>query len=401
MLGLVADRTYGPFLVGRTVSTTAIWMHNILAAVLAYQITGSTVPVALVSVAQFAPQIVLAPLSGAMADRGNRRRQVVVGRWVSAAGSGGLAAYIALVGADNMSHVWPVVLSSGTVGIGFVIGGPAMNALIPAMVGPEEVASAVILSSVPSTLARAAGPAIGTAIALTAGPQVSFGIAAIGHVIFALVMIWIPISGAVRVRATDSSVRAGFRHLRVDASLILLLLGVAAVGAGADPSITLTPALSEQLHRHTDLVGLFASCFGIGAGLGFLLLPVVQRWASTSVIATLGLFQLGAGCLLLALPVTPALLAFLFAVVGIGMTFALTTLSAQIQSRVPEHLRGRIMALWSVAFLGSRPIIALINGTIADHVGVRVALLVTGAVVLATCWLCRPARIRPYQFTEG
>lgn len=395
MLRLLVDRSYGPFLLGRVLSTTAIWMHNIVSAVLAYQISGSTLVVAIVSVAQFVPQILFAPFSGALADRGNRRRQVVFGRFVTVCGSGGMAVYITLIGADNMAQVWPVVLASGFVGVGFVIGGPAMNALIPALVREGELAPAVVLSSIPSTFARAAGPAIGTIIALQAGPEYAFAIAALFHVIFAVIMIRVTIGGVVRVQSGDSSVRAGFRHLRQDPTLILLLLAIASIGAGTDPAITLTPALSEAAGRHTDLVGLLASSFGIGAGVAFLLLPIAQHWLNAARIATLGLFVLGAGTVLLAVLTSPVGASLLFGIVGIGMTFALTSCSTQIQARIPEQFRGRIMALWSVAFLGARPIAATFNGAVTDWFDVRVALVATGIVVLAATWLCRPSRIRP------
>jgi MFS family permease len=164
---LLADPVFGPFFAGKALSTAGIWVHNIVAAILAWELSRSAFVVGLVSVAQFGPQLVFAPLSGAMADRGDRRRQLITGRLIAASGSGGLALWIALVGVDGLPGAWPVVATALVVGLGFVVGGPAMNALIPALVRPNELAAAVAVNSIPFTVARAAGPALGALLAAT------------------------------------------------------------------------------------------------------------------------------------------------------------------------------------------------------------------------------------------
>lgn len=115
-LRLLVDPVFGPYFFGRLLSTAGIWIHNIVAAILAFQLTGSAFIVGLVSVAQFAPQLLFAPLSGALADRGDRRRQIVLGRVVAACGSGGLALWLAIYGADEAPYAWPVILAALTVG---------------------------------------------------------------------------------------------------------------------------------------------------------------------------------------------------------------------------------------------------------------------------------------------
>jgi MFS family permease len=390
---LLADPVFGPFFVGKLLSTAGIWIHNVVAAILAFELSGSAFVVGLVSVAQFGPQLIFAPLSGAMADRGDRRRQVVLGRVIAAAGSGGLALWIAVVGVDGLPGAWPVVAAALVVGIGFVVGGPAMNALIPALVRPNELAGAVALNSVPFTIARAGGPAIGAVVAASAGPATAFAIAAATNLLFVAILVPLRVRSRAETSGGDRRVRAGLAYLRQDRAILLLLVGVGAIGIGADPVITLTPSLSAGFGQGSTLVGVFASSFGVGAGAAFLILGTLRRRIGLPRLGTLGLVLLAAGTAATGLAPTPAIAIGALLVGGAGMTMSLTSLSTQLQQRLPDELRGRVMALWSVAFLGSRPVAAAVNGAVADALTPLVALLCVAAVVgVAAIW-CRPARL--------
>jgi MFS family permease len=390
---LLIDPTFGPFFAGKLLSTAGIWVHNIVAAILAYELSGSAFVVGLVSVAQFGPQLLFAPLSGAMADRGDRRRQVILGRLIAAAGSGSLAVAIFVLGVDGLPGAWVVVLAALIVGIGFVVGGPAMNALIPSLVRRNELASAVALNAIPFTVARAGGPAVGALIAATTGPASAFALAAATNVVFALLLLPLHLETRARPNGADRRVRAGLRYLREDRAIWLLLIGVAAIGVGADPVITLTPSLSAGFGAGSTLVGVFASSFGVGAGLAFVVLSLLRRSLSLSQVATLGLGLLATGLLGTALSPSPPFAVVALALGGAGMTFSLTSLSTELQQRLPDELRGRVMALWSVAFLGSRPIAAGFNGALADATSPSLAFGVVAVVVAVAAWLCRPSAV--------
>ena len=401
---LLVDPVFGPFFAGKLLSTAGIWIHNIVAAILAYELSGSALVVGLVSVLQFGPQLVFAPLSGAIADRGDRRRQVVLGRLIAAAGSGGLALWLAVVGVDGLPGAWPVLVTALVVGIGFVVGGPAMNALIPSLVRKEELATAIALNNVPFTLARAGGPATGALVAATFGAATAFGIAAGTNLLFALLLLRLRIRArAQSAEGTDTRVRAGLAYLRKDRALGLLLVGVAAIGVGADPVITLTPPLSAGFGEGAELVGVFASSFGIGAGLAFVILSWLRRRLGLPRLGVTGLALLSLGIAAAGISPTPVLVIAAFVVGGAGMTMALTSLSTQLQERVPDALRGRVMALWSVAFLGSRPLAAAANGAAADAWSPMVALLGVAVIVAAAAVFSRPSRLaaRPVPTTAG
>ncbi len=390
---LLADPVFGPFFAGKLLSTAGIWIHNIVAAILAFELSGSAFVVGLVSVAQFGPQLLFAPLSGALADRGDRRRQLILGRLIAALGSGGLGVTLLVLGVDGMPGAWPVVLAALVVGVGFVVGGPAMNALIPSLVRPNELANAVALNSIPFTIARAGGPAIGALIAATTGPALAFGIAALTNLVFAVILVPLNIQARAARNDGDRRVRAAFAYLRRDRGIALLLIGVGVIGVGADPVITLTPSLSAGFGAGSTLVGVFASSFGVGAGLAFVVLGRLRLWLGLPRLSVLGLGLLATGLLGAAASPTPGAVIVAFGIGGAGMTCSLTGLSTQLQARLPDALRGRVMALWSVSFLGSRPLAAAGNGALADATSANLTMVVVAAIVVAGAVTCRPARL--------
>lgn len=387
---------FGRFFLGRTASSIGVWIHNFVAVLLAYELTRSAFVVGLVSVAQFLPQLVLAPLSGAAADRGDRRRQAIVGRYLVAGGAGGMALW--LVGTDLTAGADTAALltSALVVGLGFVVGGPALHALVPALVREGEIVTAVTLDMVPATLARALGPVIGAAAALALGPEVAFGIAAVSNLAFALALHTLSAAPGQpkEGRSTgDTGVWGGFAYLRSDRASRRLLIGITAVGFGADPAMTLAPSIATGIGQPATFAGGVASAFGIGAGVAFVVIPVARRFIGIASYGTLGLALMCVSAAGLVPAATPATVLSAFAAGGVGMTLAVTSLSAQLQERVPDELRGRIMALWSMAFLGSRPLAAAMNGAVADHVSVPAALVLVAVLMAFAVLVSRaPAR---------
>lgn len=386
--GLLRDRVFGPFWLGKLLSTAGIWVHNVVAAIVTYQVSRSTLMVGAVTVAQFAPQLLFAPLSGAQADRGNPRRQLIAGRAIAAIGSLGLAVVIGVVGVDGLPNAWPVIASAGVVGIGFVVGGPAMHALLPTLVRPSELPAAVALNHLPPTLARSGGPVLGALLLVTVGPAWAFAFTGVTNLLFSLVIISLPIHREPRdLKPGDGTVRAGLRYLRGDPAVMLFLVGVLALGFGADPVVTMTPALSDAFGRGEQLVGIFASAFGIGAAAVFPLLRILRDRVGVERLGVAGLACLSAGLLVSGAAAVPAVAVAGMAIGGVGFSVALTCLTTALYTQVPDVYRGRMMALWSMAFLGSRPIAAVVNGSIADASSVGVAFAVAAVLVASVAVL--------------
>ena len=389
---LLADPVFGPFFGAKLLSTAGIWTYNIVAAIVVYDITGSAFQVGLVSITQFAPQLVLAPIAGAVADRWDRRKLLIIGRLGIVAGAGGLAVLLFVVGVEGLPGAWPILIGAGVVGIGFAISAPAQNALLPSLVEPKDLAPAIALNAIPPTIARAAGPALGALIAASAGPAVAFTLTAVTNVAFALIL-W-----RLRIEPQDSMdddadrrIRVGVMHLSKDRASALMVLGVAAVSFGADPVITLTPALAASFGGGGRLVGSLASAFGVGSGVAFFFLHRLRARIGLDRTATLGLALMATGAVATSLAVVPGMAMATLAIAGVGMTLSLTGFSTMLQQRLPEDVRGRVMALWSVAFLGSRPAASALHGSVADLVSNQAAFLTAAATVGAIAWFTRPA----------
>lgn len=391
---LLLDPTVGPYVGTKLLASVGIWIYNVVAAVVVFDATGSAFLVGAVSVAQFTPQVLLAPWAGALADRRSRRAQVMLGRTTSAVGAGALTAWLA-AGGGNPSGPWPVVAAALLVGVGFAISTPAMQALVPALVQPRELPSMVTLDTTPFTLARAAGPALGALILATAGPAAAFGVAAASQFLLAAVV------GVIRLRqveerpSADTSVWAGIRHVRADPVLMLLLAAVVGIGLGVDPVITLTPALAAELGSGANLVALMASAFGLGAATTPLVLGWIRKRTRETAIGPFGLTLLALSLVVLAASTTAQLALATLYIGGVGMMLGITSFTTQIQQRLPEQLRGRVMGLWAVCFVGSRPLAAVLNGTLADTLSTQAALLILAAILISIVFLTRPRAPSP------
>ena len=377
---------------GKVLATLAVWTTNVAGAILVFDLTGSAL-----LVAQFTPQLVLTPWTGARADRGDRFVQVIVGTAITALGSVLLTAWAMTAGFTVERDAWVMVAAAGLVGTGFAVSGPATSALLPALVRRSELADALALSSLPIVIARSAGPAIGAAIYLTSGPAVTFGLSGLLHVSFVVLLAFLRRRITVAAREEggreDGRVRAGIAYLRRSPRTVLQIVGVGIIGVGTDPITTLTPALTATLGMPEGFVGTLASSFGVGAVLGFIVLSRVRLAVGIMRLGAIGLAAMGLGTLVSGVAPTAWIAVLGVAVGGVGLTFSLNAFTTLVQADVPDALRGRVMALWSMAFLGSRPVTALTTGWLTDTSGVRLALGLSAIVILAGAWATRGARM--------
>lgn len=362
-----------------------MWVYNIVAAVIVWDLTHSATAVGGVSIALSLPQFIVAPLSGAHADGGRVKGQLVLGRVLVAGPSALLVLAIALVGTDGLPGAYAVILPSAIAGVGFAIGSPAQLAILPSLVRDEELSRAVALNSIPPTAARAGGPALGSLLLLTAGAAWAFAFTMATNLAFALVCWWLPLDQGLESADPDGSargtVREGFAYVRRHREVGLLLLGTLAVGFGSDPVVTLTPVLSASFGHGEALVGALVSIFGLGAGLGYFGIAGIHRRAGANTVWTLGLGCLVVGTAMAGL--SPALWGVFVGMVisGVGFSWGVTGVATGLFEVLPEHFRGRVMALYSMAFVGSKPAAAALSGTLADNVSLPAAFVAAAMVV--------------------
>lgn len=392
-LRLIREPRFGPYIVGNFTSNIGNWFQNVAAGIVVFQLTGSNTLVGTVSVLQFLATLLLSPWSGALADSFDRRKLLILAQCISATGAMGLAIWVGLEGVEGLPGVWPVLAASGVIGLGFAVGISAMNALVPALVQRPDLEDAIALNSSSFTLARAVGPALGGLVVAAAGAGWAFGINALTFLPLIIVLLLIRPRHIERDGDGDRSVRAGFAYVRERPSMLWIVLATLTVGWAGDPVNTLAPAYADMFGLDETFVGLQVAAFGAGAAVMSLFVGMLRRRLPLETTTRTGIVVLAAGLLGFATAVHEAVVLLSLFVAGIGFLLGVTTTNSNLQHRLHEDMRGRVMALWSMAFLGSRPIAGLIDGVVADLVSPRVGVLSAVVPLLVGWWAM--GKVRP------
>jgi MFS family permease len=388
-LALIRRRTFGPYFFGNALSASGTWFQNLAAALLVYRQTHSELLLGVLNFSQFVPILVLAPWAGGAADRWNRRALLLVTQSVAIVLSGGLG----LLAHLDLASTGVVIGGAVALGVVSAFSAPAQQAMIATLVDEPEVPTAVALNSMTFNLARAVGPATAAVTVEYLGIPAAFGLNAVSYLLFVGALLFI---GPQPQELADSSVghlRASVDILRRRPQLVVFLVIVAAVGFASDPVNTLAPAWAHAFGRKDTVAGYIIGAFGAGAvTAGFV---VAGRVGGTRRRMFTTLLLLGGGMVAFAVtPWLPLALPLLF-VAGFGYLASNTHATSRLQLGVEPWERGRIMALWSVAFLGLRPFASIVDGAIAGAFGVRAAGVLLALPALACAgWMAVRARTR-------
>jgi MFS family permease len=329
----------------------------------------------------------LAPWTGSAADRFDRRKLLLVTQPSAALLSGLLALVTAL---DLATAPLVIVFGLGQ-GIVSAFSTPAQQALFVSLVRREDVTAAVALNSMTFNIARAVGPAVAAAVIGAFGIATAFALNAVSYLAFfgALLLV----HPRRQERPESSRLRDSFALLRRDPRLAVALGIVMTVGFASDPINTLAPAFANAFDRPDTFSGYIIGVFGAGAVTAAFVLAGREP-SRSRVVVTLLLLSGGVA----AFSLTPWIglgLVFLF-VAGFGYLASNAAATSFLQLGVAETQRGRIMALWSIAFLGLRPVASLVDGAIASAFGVRTAGVVLAIPAFVTALLLArlPLRLR-------
>jgi MFS family permease len=375
-VSILRSRNFGPYFVGNAASASGTWFQNLAASILVYRLTHSPFLLGVLNFCQFVPVLVLSPWAGMLADRVDRRRLVLASQLAASALSGALAG---LAWSGDATE-WVVIGFAAALGLALALSQPAQMALVASLVPREDVAQAIAMNSATFNVARAVGPTAAAGIIAWKGVAVAFAVNAASYLVLAAALL--VVQPTPQVRAAQARLRDAFGLLRRNRTLVLYLLVVASVSAGSDPVNTESPALAHAFGHSSAWAGTLVGAFGIGAVVAaFAFAGRIGGSTRRRMAFTLALMAAGMAAFAVVhwLP-----LAFVFlAVAGFGYLVSNTSATARIQLGVAEHERGRIMALWSIAFLGIRPLASLVDGAIADTAGVRVATAAMAVPALA------------------
>jgi MFS family permease len=273
---------------------------------------------------------------------------------------------------------WVVIGFSAALGVVSALSVPAQQSLIAALVEEEDVPQAVALNSMTFNLARAIGPASAAGVIAALGIPWAFAVNSASYLL--LVAGLLLARPREEERAGRASLRESLRLLRDTPTLAIALLVVMVAGFGSDPVNTESPAFAHAYGYTDTWAGVIVAFFGAGAVTAAFL--VAGRVAGSRRRMALTLGALGVGILLFALaPWLPLGFAFL-ALAGFGYLGSNTSATTRLALGVQPWQRGRIMALWSIAFLGLRPVASLVDGAVAGAFGVRAAGVVLAVPAL-------------------
>lgn len=373
-------RNYRLFFAGQAVSNTGTWMQRIAQDWLVLQLTNSPLAVGITIGLQFAPMLFLGLFGGLVADRFAKRRLLIITQSVMC-GLAGVLAGLTLAGRIQVWHVYVIALGLGVV---TVLDNPARQTFVNEMVPQHLVRNAVGLNSGNFQLARMVGPAVAGVLISTIGIGATFALNAASYLGVLVGLALIRPAELLRLpRATrgPGQVREGLRFVRSRPDLIATIVLVFIIGTfGFNFAIILSAYAKDVFHSGAGTYGLLNSVMAGGSVLGAL----VAARRTTSRLAGLVATAVGFSALLLVLGGLrwmPAFAAVLFVAGLVSITFN-TLGNSSIQLGTPAALRGRVMSLYMLVFLGSTPIGSLLVGWITDRWGAPTALLVTGAICL-------------------
>ena len=387
---ILSDRVFAPFFFSNAVSNTGNWFQNVAAGIVVYDLTGSNTAVGAVSIVQFTATMLLAPLAGRLTDRVNRKHMLFVGQLVAFLGALGLAILVGVVGIDGLPGPWPVYAATAVIGIGAAIILPSLQAIVPALVESEDLDRAITLNSMTFNIARGIGPVLAGIVISTLGAVWAFGINSLTFVPLLVVLLVISPRGRVRpdpdVDRSEAeggeTVTDALRWVRRHPTVVVLLVGALAVGWTSDPFSTLMPAVAESFGHGETVVGLLVGAFGLGAAVTAPGSDKIRHRLGRGRVTAVGLAVSAVGLTTIALAPVVHVALLGAAIAGSGFLLGVTSTNSELQRGIPESLRGRVMALWSVAFLGCRPIAAVVDGVIADATSPRVALGLAAAIAV-------------------
>jgi MFS family permease len=391
-LAALKHRPYARLWTGAFVSNIGTWMETVAIGIYVTQATGQAAWTGTVAAAGFVPIALLGPVGGALADRMSRRVLLMTTTLVQT-GLAALLTTLFVIGAPSAPVVTLIVFAGG---IASALGFPAFQAMLPDLVPEEDLASAVALSSAQFNLGRVVGPAIAGIVVAVGGYAWALGVNAASFlaVVFVLLTLRLPAPTPPPEGETLwTSMKVGAHFVRADLGLRVSVGAMCVNTLLAAPFIALVPAMAEKVFgagaRGTSIL---VTAQGIGAVLmGFALGTLTNRFGIRRVVVAM----------LVLLP--PALLAYAYApvlavsaltlfFVGAFYLGALSSFFTVSQLRAPAHLRGRVLAVNNVILGSLYPLGAVLQGKIADSIGLRATTAGAAGLMAATLLVVRLAR---------
>jgi MFS family permease len=357
-------------------------MDTVAEAWLVYRLTGSSLLLGAVTFAGQFPVLVIAPVAGLVADR-LKRRQVVIATQTASMILAGILAALTL---SQRVTVAQVIFLAALMGVVNSFDIPARQSFIVEMVGREDLMNAIALNSSVFNAARIIGPSVAGILVASCGEGWCFFANSVSYlaVIAGLLLMKIP----PRPRPAESAspfahIAEGFRFVRRTAPIRALLLLIGLVSLVAMPYAVLMPVFAAKiLHGNARTLGILMTAAGVGALAGALMLAGRRGVFGLGRIVALSCGSFGLALIFFSFSKQWVLSALLLVPVGFSVMTQMAATNTLIQSMVPDRLRGRTMAIYSMMFLGMAPFGSLLSGALADHIGAPRTVALGGALAI-------------------
>ncbi len=396
-LRALQHRNFSLFLSGQIFALVGYWIQHIAQSWLLYRLTGSATLLGILGFASALPVLLLAPFAGLWSDRCNLHRTMFVVQILQ----GLQACTIAALALTGVIAPWHIVTLAMVLGVLVAIELPVRHAYLVELVdGKTDLANAIAMTSLMANCGRLIGPALAGLMIGWISEAACFLVNALTYIIVIATFLMIRVRASLRA-GTHPPMLEGLRDGIVYAwrmlPIRLLLLLLVLLGLLASPYMTLMPVLVREVFGgEADLMGFLVGAAGIGAVAGTLWLASRPNVRGLVRILTWAAFAASIALILLAWSRNVWLALPLLAVIGFGILATSVSTNMILQTIVDDDKRGRVMSLYTVAFLGVSPFGALIAGFATDRIGVAWTLTVGGACcALAALYIAyRQADIR-------
>jgi MFS family permease len=379
-------------LIADLVSDIGTFMQSVGAAWLMVSLHAGPVYVALIQTAASLPYFLLALPAGAAGDIFDRRRLVLYTEvWMM-----GVALILAILTMGGLTSPWLLLVLTFALSAGDAFETPSWRALLPELVSKDDLAAASALNGIEFNLARAVGPAAAGLVIAVAGVSTAFiaNVISFGGVILVVARWKRPIRRQTAPPETlTGATVAAVRYVRNSPAILMVLVRTGIILFFSSSLFALLPSVAKSVDDRAIGYGLLLGCFGIGAIGGALLMQRLRAWFSTEMIVTAGVVILGSAIVTISQLHRLSTLAVVILVSGAAWVLFVSLVNALVQNLAPDWVRARVLAIFTLAYMGSFALGSAAWGGVAQHRSVRLALVCSGLGTVGSAILALLVRL--------